>query len=137
IAYDCRNNNTVFANTASNVLSANGIKVFIFDDLRPTPELSFAVRYLKCQSGIVITASHNPKEYNGYKVYWDDGAQLVDPHDKNVMDEVLAIQSLDEVRFEGNPGLIFKIGPAIDKAFLKEVSAQALNPGVKGKEILK
>lgn len=137
IAYDCRNNNTVFANTASNVLSANGIKVFIFDDLRPTPELSFAVRYLKCQSGIVITASHNPKEYNGYKVYWDDGAQLVDPHDKNVMDEVLAIQSLDEVRFEGNPGLIFKIGPAIDKAFLKEVSAQALNPGVKGKENIK
>jgi phosphoglucomutase len=94
IAYDCRNNNLLFASTTANVLTANGIRVFLFDGMRPTPELSFAVRYLKCQSGIVITASHNPKEYNGYKVYWDDGAQLVAPHDKNVIAEVLKLKAL-------------------------------------------
>jgi len=88
IAHDCRHNNTLFADTTAHVLTANGIKVYLFKGMRPTPLLSFAVRYLGCQSGIVITASHNPKEYNGYKVYWDDGAQLVPPHDKNVISEV-------------------------------------------------
>lgn len=137
IAFDSRINNTLFANTTAHVLSANGIKVYLFEDIRPTPELSYAVRYLNCQSGIVITASHNPKEYNGYKVYWDDGAQLVTPHDKNVIDEVLAIQHIDEVKFTGNQDLIVKIGGEIDEAFLKEVSAQQLNRDVKGKENIK
>ena len=93
IAYDSRNNSKYFAQITAEVFSANNIKVFLFDDLRPTPELSFAVRYLKCQSGIVITASHNPKEYNGYKAYWDDGGQLISPHDKNVIEEVKKIKN--------------------------------------------
>ncbi|WP_225974046.1 phosphohexomutase domain-containing protein [Arachidicoccus ginsenosidivorans] len=95
IAHDPRNNSRFFAETAAGVFAANGIKVFLFDDLRPTPELSFAIRYLGCQGGVVCTASHNPKEYNGYKAYWDDGAQLVPPHDVNVMDEVAKIKILE------------------------------------------
>ncbi|HPD64596.1 MAG TPA: phospho-sugar mutase [Bacteroidia bacterium] len=134
IAYDCRNNNLLFASTTANVLTANGIRVFLFDGMRPTPELSFAVRYLKCQSGIVITASHNPKEYNGYKVYWDDGAQLVAPHDKNVIAEVLKIKSIAEVKTKGNPEMIEKIGKEVDEAFLSEVKKQLLNPDIAGKE---
>ncbi|MBN2747045.1 MAG: phospho-sugar mutase, partial [Bacteroidales bacterium] len=101
IAYDCRNNNTFFANTTADVLTGNGIKVYLFDELRPTPELSFAVRQLNCQGGIMITASHNPKEYNGYKVYGDDGGQLVSPYDKMVIDEVRKISNPSEVIFQG------------------------------------
>jgi len=134
IAYDNRNNNLLFANTTSNVLTANGIHVYLFDSIRPTPELSFAIRYLKCQSGIVITASHNPKEYNGYKVYWEDGAQLVTPHDKNVISEVLKIKDITEVNMIGNEGIKQTIGAEIDKAFLDEVKKQQLQPQLKGKE---
>ena len=130
IAFDCRNNNTLFARITANVLSANGITVFLFDDLRPTPELSFAVRYLKCHTGIVITASHNPKEYNGYKVYWNDGGQLITPHDKNVIDEVLRIRSIEAVAFEGNPSLIHTIGEEIDRAFLERSCQQSLSPDI-------
>src|SRR6058998_2208097 len=101
IAHDSRNNSRFFAETTANVFAANGIKVFLFDSLRPTPELSFAIRHLKCQGGVVCTASHNPKEYNGYKAYWNDGAQLVPPHDKNVITEVEAITSVDEVLWSG------------------------------------
>jgi phosphoglucomutase len=130
IAYDCRNNNTLFARITANVLSANGINVFLFDDLRPTPELSFAVRHLKCQTGIVITASHNPKEYNGYKVYWNDGGQLITPHDKNVIEEVLRIRSIEDVRFEGDPSLIHTIGEEVDRAFLEKSCQQSLSPEI-------
>src|ERR1043165_8319000 len=101
IAHDSRNNSRYFAETAANVFAANGIKVFLFDSLRPTPELSFTIRYFKCKGGVVCTASHNPKEYNGYKAYWDDGAQLVPPHDKNVIKEVEAISSIDDVKWSG------------------------------------
>ncbi len=128
IAYDCRNNSSFFAHVAANVLSANGIHVYLFDQLRPTPELSFAVRYLHCHSGIVLTASHNPKEYNGYKVYWNDGAQLVPPHDKNVILEVQKITSLEDVKFEGNSRLIKMIGSEIDKAYLEKVCSYSLSP---------
>ena len=96
IAHDSRNNSRFFAETTANVFSANGIEVYLFEELRPTPELSFAIRHLGCHSGVVLTASHNPKEYNGYKAYWNDGAQMVSPHDKNVIDEVNAIASIDE-----------------------------------------
>jgi phosphoglucomutase len=130
IAYDCRNNNTVFARVTANVLSANGIKVFLFDDLRPTPELSFAVRYLKCQAGIVITASHNPREYSGYKVYWEDGGQLTAPHDRNIIREVLKIQRIEEVKFEGNEALIGMIGEPVDRVFLSMSLSQSLSPDI-------
>ncbi len=130
IAFDCRNNNTLFARITANVLSANGIKVFLFDDLRPTPELSFAVRHLKCQTGVVITASHNPKEYNGYKVYWNDGGQLITPHDKNVIEEVLRIRSVDDVKFEGDPALIHTIGEEVDRAFVEKSCQQSLSPEI-------
>lgn len=130
IAYDCRNNNTFFANTTANVLSSNGIKVYLFDDLRPTPELSFAIRHLGCQSGIVITASHNPKEYNGYKVYGNDGGQLVSPYDKLVIDEVRKITSVAEVKFEGKPELIESIGSEIDEIYLKKILKESVNPEV-------
>lgn len=130
IAYDSRNNSSNFAKISAEVLSANSIKVFLFDELRPTPELSFAIRYLKCQSGIVITASHNPKEYNGYKVYWDDGAQLVNPHDKNVIAEVQKIQSIDDVNFKANPELIEIIGSSLDDAYIKEIKSLSLAPDI-------
>ena len=119
IAYDCRNNSKLFANKVADVFSANGIKVYIFDDLRPTPELSFAVRYLKCNAGIVITASHNPPEYNGYKVYWEDGGQIVTPHDSGIMDQIDKIQ-IDDVKFEPNPKLIQTIGKEIDEVFIRK-----------------
>lgn len=128
IAHDSRNNSRYFAEITADVLASNGMQVFLFDALRPTPELSFAVRYLKCQSGIVVTASHNPKEYNGYKVYWNDGAQLVPPHDKNVIIEVQAIKSLDEIKFGANKQNISIIGEEIDEAYLGKMVQYSLNP---------
>jgi phosphoglucomutase len=130
IAYDSRNNSSSFARITAEVLAANDIKVFLFENLRPVPELSFAVRQLKCQSGIVITASHNPKEYNGYKVYWNDGGQLVPPHDKNVITEVNKITSIDEVKFGGNDSLIHLIGKEIDDAYLKVLKSLSLSPEI-------
>jgi phosphoglucomutase len=121
IAHDSRNNSRFFAEVAANILSANGIHVYLFPELRPTPLLSFAIRYLDCHSGIVITASHNPKEYNGYKAYWSGGAQVVPPHDKNIITEVNAITSFDQVKFKGNPANIHSIGPEVDKAYYEEV----------------
>jgi len=130
IAHDSRNNSRNFAEVASNIFTANGIKVFLFDDLRPTPELSFAIRHLKCEGGIMITASHNPKEYNGYKAYWEDGGQLVSPHDKNVIAEVEKIGSIDEISFTGNPALVETIGEEVDKVYLEKVKALSLSPEV-------
>jgi len=130
IAFDSRNNSSFFARITAEVMAANHIKVFLFENLRPVPELSFAVRQLKCQSGIVITASHNPKEYNGYKVYWNDGGQLVPPHDKNVITEVNKIRSIDEIRFKGNDSLIHMIGKEIDDAYLKMLKSLSLSPDV-------
>jgi len=117
IAYDCRHNSKEFARIVANVFSANGIKVYLFSDLRPTPELSFAVRHLNCQCGIVLTASHNPPEYNGYKVYWEDGGQLVPPQDDAVISEINALHYTD-VNFDGNDSLIEYIDKDIDKAFI-------------------
>lgn len=128
IAYDSRNNSKLYATTAAEVLSANHIRVFLFEELRPTPELSFAVRELKCHSGIVITASHNPKEYNGYKVYWKDGGQLVAPHDTNVIDEVKLIASIDDVKWSGDKALIEYIGKKIDDAYVERVKGLSLSP---------
>jgi phosphoglucomutase len=121
IAHDSRNNSRFFAEVTANVFSANGIHVHLFSELRPTPLLSFAIRYLKCQSGVVVTASHNPKEYNGYKAYWNDGAQVVPPHDKNVIVEVNKITSFDQVKFTANPELIHTIGPEVEQAYYEEV----------------
>lgn len=128
IAYDCRNNSDYFASVAADVLSANEIKVFLFDALRPTPELSFTVRHLRCQAGIVITASHNPKEYNGYKVYWNDGGQLVPPHDKNVITAVRAISGIDQVKFQRNADLVTGIGKGIDEIYLRQIMQIVLSP---------
>src|SRR5688572_9227858 len=110
IAHDSRNNSRFFAETTANVFAANGIKVFLFEALRPTPELSFAIRHLKCEGGVVCTASHNPKEYNGYKAYWNDGGQLVPPHDNNVIKEVEKIASVDEVKWSGGEANITIVG---------------------------
>jgi len=128
IAYDCRNNNTFFSQISADVLSANGIKVYQFDALRPTPELSFAVRELKAQAGIVITASHNPKEYSGYKVYWDDGGQLINPHDVNVVAEARQITDINEVNFNGNKDLQEMIGAQMDAKYLKAMDGLTLSP---------
>ncbi|MDD2962588.1 MAG: phospho-sugar mutase [Bacteroidales bacterium] len=128
ISFDSRNNNTLFADTVAAVLSANGIKVYVFDDIRPTPELSFAIRYLKCQTGIMITASHNPKEYNGYKVYWEDGAQIIDPHDKGIINEVRSITSLSEVKMELESSLVEKIGKEIDDAYVNMIASLSIRP---------
>jgi phosphoglucomutase len=127
IAYDCRNNSPYFAQITADVFSANGIFVYLFKALRPTPELSFAIRHLSCQSGIVITASHNPKEYNGYKAYWEDGSQLIPPHDKNVIAEVHKIKSPKEVKFDGNKDLIKMIGEDIDRVYLDRVLQLSLS----------
>jgi phosphoglucomutase len=121
IAHDSRNNSRFFTQITANVLSANGIEVYVFPELRPTPLLSFAIRYLKCHSGIVITASHNPKEYNGYKAYWADGAQVVPPHDKNITQEVKKIASFDLVKFTAQPSRIHTIGGEVEKAYYEEV----------------
>lgn len=121
IAFDSRNNSSYFAQVTADVFSANGIEVYMFEKLRPTPLLSFAIRHLKCQSGVVITASHNPKEYNGYKAYWNDGAQVVPPHDKNIIKEVNAITSFDQVKFQGVPSRIHTIEPSVEQAYYSEV----------------
>lgn len=128
VGYDCRNNSSLFAEISANIFSANGIKVYLFEDMRPTPEMSFAIRHLGCQSGIILTASHNPKEYNGYKAYWDDGAQVLAPHDKGIIDEVNKITSAAEIKFEGNSALIEVIGENIDKVYLDEVKNVSIDP---------
>ena len=127
IAHDCRNLSPELARVTANVFSANGITVYLFEALRPTPELSFAVRELGCQSGVVITASHNPKEYNGYKAYWTDGSQVVAPHDAKIMDEVNAIKSVDAIKFDGNPDLIHPIGAAIDEKYLDMIVGNSVS----------
>ncbi|MDE3248966.1 MAG: phospho-sugar mutase, partial [Bacteroidota bacterium] len=121
LAHDSRNNSRFFAETAANVFAANGIKVFLFESLRPTPELSFTIRHLGLQGGVVCTASHNPKEYNGYKAYWTDGGQLVPPHDKAVIKEVDKIGSVDEVKWSGGEANITIVGADIDDAYMKMV----------------
>jgi phosphoglucomutase len=128
VGHDSRNNSRAFAEIVANVMGANGIKVFLFKELRPTPELSFAIRHLGCQGGVVCTASHNPKEYNGYKAYWDDGAQLVPPHDKNVITEVEKIHSVDEVKWSGGENNITLIGEDIDKAYIQMVKRLSVYP---------
>lgn len=128
IAYDCRNNSEYFAEISASVLSANGIKVYLFDSLRPTPELSFTIRHLKCQSGIVITASHNPKEYNGYKVYWQDGGQIINPHDVGIINEVREISDISQVKFDDSLKNIEIIGENIDNAYINKLAEISLNP---------
>ena len=130
VGHDVRNNSRKFAEIVANIFSANGIRVFLFEDFRPTPELSFAIRHLGCQSGVNITASHNPKEYNGYKAYWADGAQVLAPHDKNIIDHVNRIKDVSEIKFDGNPDLIEIIGEKMDKDFLDAVKTLSLDPEV-------
>jgi phosphoglucomutase len=128
IGHDCRNNSRKFAEISADIFSANGIKVYLFENLRPTPEVSYAIRKLGCQSGIMVTASHNPKEYNGYKAYWNDGAQVLAPHDRNIIAEVNRIASVDDIKFVGNKALIEIIGEDMDKAFIEEVKKLILSP---------
>ena len=128
VGHDSRNNSRLFAEKSADIFSANGIKVYLFDGMRPTPEMSFAIRYLGCQSGIILTASHNPKEYNGYKAYWDDGAQVLAPHDKGIIDEVNKIASAADIKFNGNPELIKIIGEDIDKEYLDAVKTVSIDP---------
>lgn len=130
IAHDSRNNSRLFAKTTADIFSGNGFKVFLFEDLRPTPELSFAIRHFDCQSGVVITASHNPKEYNGYKVYWDDGGQIIAPHDKNIIDEVQKIISVDEVLFDGDKSKIEIIGDEFDELYTDQIKTLSLSPDI-------
>ncbi|WP_321436730.1 phospho-sugar mutase [uncultured Bacteroides sp.] len=130
IGHDSRNNSRKFAEISANIFSANGIKVYLFEDLRPTPEMSFTIRQLGSQSGIILTASHNPKEYNGYKAYWDDGAQVLAPHDNGIIDEVNKVASAADIKFEGNPALIEIIGEEIDKAYLDKVKTVSIDPEV-------
>ena len=129
IGYDCRNNSDLFAKKSADIFSANGIKVYLFDDMRPTPEMSFAIRHLGCQAGINITASHNPREYNGYKAYWEDGAQVLAPHDKGIIDEVGKVK-VQDIKFEGNPDLIQIIGADIDKIYWDQVHTICIDPDV-------
>ena len=133
VGHDVRNNSRKFAEIVANIFSANGIKVYLFENFRPTPELSFAIRYFKCQSGVNITASHNPKEYNGYKAYWEDGAQIIAPHDVNIIDNVNKIKSVSEIKFQGNPELIQIIGEDVDKAFLDSIKGLSLSPEINEK----
>ncbi len=128
IAHDCRNNSRLYAETCANIFSANGFYVYLFEDLRPTPELSFAIRHFGCQGGVVITASHNPKEYNGFKAYWDDGGQLISPHDTNVIDEVRKITDISQINFTGNKNNIELIGERIDEIYLENISKLSLSP---------
>lgn len=128
VGHDVRNNSRKFAEIVAAIFSANGIKAYLFEDFRPTPELSFAIRHLGCQSGVNITASHNPKEYNGYKAYWADGAQIIAPHDVNIIDHVNKIKSVSEIKFNGNPELIQIIGKEIDDAFLTAIKGLSLSP---------
>ena len=134
IAHDSRNNSHLFAEKTASVFSANGIKVYLFESLRPTPELSFAVRHLGCQSGVVITASHNPKEYNGYKAYWEDGGQIISPHDKNIIAEVQKITKISDVQFDSSMKNVEKIGEIIDKEYIKELVKISLNPEINKKQ---
>ena len=127
IGHDCRNNSRKFAEVSADIFSANGIKVYLFDELRPTPEMSFAIRHQGCQSGIIITASHNPKEYNGYKAYWNDGAQMVAPHDTGVIEEVNKV-TVNDIKFQGNKELIQIIGAEIDKLFIDNIKTLTLSP---------
>ena len=130
VGHDVRNNSRKFAEIVANIFSANGIKVYLFDSFRPTPELSFAIRQLGCQSGVNITASHNPKEYNGYKAYWSDGAQIIAPHDVNIIDNVNKIKSVNDIKFQGNPDLIEIIGEDMDNKFLAAIKTLSLDPEV-------
>ena len=130
VGHDVRNNSRKFAELVANVFSANGIKVYLFENFRPTPELSFAIRHLGCQSGVNITASHNPKEYNGYKAYWSDGAQIIAPHDVNIIANVEAIKSVKDIKFQGDPSKIEIIGEEIDNAFLTAIKGLSLDPEV-------
>ena len=127
VCHDCRNNSRLFAETVANVFSANGIKVYLFDDMRPTPECSFAIRYLKCNAGVNITASHNPKEYNGYKAYWEDGAQVLSPHDTGIIEEVNKVK-IEEIKFNGDKSLINIIGKEIDEIYLKKIKEICIDP---------
>jgi len=129
IGYDCRNNSRLFAETAAGIFAANGIKVYLFEDLRPTPEISFAIRELGLQSGIILTASHNPKEYNGYKAYWDDGSQIVEPHDVNIINEVLKVK-VDDIKFHGPKENITILGAEMDEKFLQKVVSVSLSPDI-------
>ncbi|MBE6225473.1 MAG: phospho-sugar mutase [Bacteroidales bacterium] len=128
VSFDSRNNSAEFAKITANVFAANGIKVYLFDSLRPVPELSYSIRHLKCQSGVMITASHNPKEYNGYKAYWEDGAQVTAPHDTNIINEVLKITSPAMVKFEGGEQNIQMVGADVDEAYLNDVSTLLVSP---------
>jgi phosphoglucomutase len=130
VGHDCRNNSRLFAEISANIFTANGIKVYLFEDMRPTPEMSFAIRHFGCQSGINITASHNPKEYNGYKAYWDDGAQVLAPHDKGIIDEVNKVASAEDIKFQGNPALIQIVGEDVDSVYLDKVHSISIDPEV-------
>ena len=127
VGYDCRNNSRQFAEISADIFSANGIKVYLFEDLRPTPEISYAIRKLGCQSGIIITASHNPKEYNGYKAYWDDGAQMIAPHDKNTIAEVNKIKNAGDIKFDANKDLIEIIGKDMDEKYINDLKTISLS----------
>ncbi len=130
IAHDSRNNSRLFAETTAKIFSANGFKVYLFDELRPTPELSFAIRYFGCQSGVVITASHNPKEYNGYKAYWEDGGQVISPHDKGIIEEVQKISSVSEIKFDGPDINIETVGKSFDEIYTDKIETLTLSPEV-------
>ncbi len=130
IAHDSRNNSRLFAETTARIFAANGFRVYLFDELRPTPELSFAIRYYGCQSGVVITASHNPKEYNGYKVYWEDGGQIIQPHDKNIIAEVQKITSINKINFKGNDDNITIIGKELDEIYTDKIKSLSLSPEI-------
>ena len=134
VGHDCRNNSRFFAETTANVFAANGFRVYLFEDLRPTPELSFALRTLGCQAGVVCTASHNPKEYNGYKAYWDDGSQLVPPHDKNVIKEVEAIAKVDDVKWSGGENNISILGKEMDEQYISMVKSLSVYPEIIAKQ---
>lgn len=129
VCHDCRNNSRLYAETVANIFSANGIKAYLFDDMRPTPECSFAIRHLGCQAGVNVTASHNPREYNGYKAYWEDGAQVLAPHDTGIIDEVNKV-SIDDVKFAGNPALIEIIGEEVDRVYLEKIKEICIDPAV-------
>lgn len=130
VGHDCRNNSRKFAEITADIFTANGIKVYLFEDMRPTPEISFAIRHFKCKSGIMITASHNPKEYNGYKAYWEDGAQVLAPHDQGIIDEVNKISSAAEIKFKGKKELLTIIGKEVDDEYLRQVHTISIDPEV-------
>ena len=133
VCYDCRNNSRLYAETVANIFSANGIKAYLFDDMRPTPECSFAIRHFGCQAGVNITASHNPREYNGYKAYWDDGAQVLSPHDTGIIDEVNNVNVAD-IKFQGNNDLIEIIGEEVDKLYLDKIHNISIDPAAIGRQ---